>query len=96
MKYNFFQKLYLKFQLFLINKDVNNIKYIISPCLEVQLKAVKQNRYSIQWIKNPCLEIQLETINKCNFKYNLDYIKQYITNQEALEYWKLKYLLLDK
>ena len=72
------------------------IKFIKNPCLEVQLEAVKDNGWCIRYIISPCLEIQLETINSCTYKYNLDYIKEYITYQEAKEYWELKYLLLEE
>jgi hypothetical protein len=40
--------------------------------------------------------VQLEAVNSCKFKWSLNTIKEYITNQEALEYLELKYLLLEE
>ena len=91
-----YSNLSIEEQIELVKENGYNIKYIKNPCLEAQLEAVKEDIRSIQYIKNPCLKVQIESINNCYIKWGLNYIKDYITNQEALEYWELKYLLLEE
>ena len=86
----------LEVQLEAVKEDVYSIEYIKNPYLEVQLEAIKQNGGSIKYINNPYLEVQLEAVNSCKFKWSLNTIKPHITNQDALEYWELKYLLLEE
>ena len=91
-----YNNLSIEDQIKLVKEDGCNIQFISSPCLEVQLEAVKEYKYCIQYINTPCLEVQLELINNCYFKWSLNTIKKYITNKDALEYWKLKYILLEE
>jgi hypothetical protein len=52
------------FQLAIVKKDVDAIKYITQPSHEVQLAAVKQYGHAIKYITNPSNELQLAAVKQ--------------------------------